>query len=74
MKDEQLDGARKERQAIMAKIRRMLKEGSDLADLEHWVHGRHKRYEAKPGGLGRKKKGSTRRRLWTGAMMAKGPC
>lgn len=54
------DGAAAERQAWMRKVRRLIKNASrlvdklDLMELEEWGKARHQRYQARPGGLGRK--------------------
>ena len=55
-------GARYERKAILAKIRREIRRKyahatvcSLLDDIESWILDRRKRYEAHQGGLGKKK-------------------
>ena len=64
-KPEVSEGARLERQAFRDKIGRTLRrlakvqaevtpEQVELGELLDWVNGRRKRYDAKPGGLGRK--------------------
>lgn len=55
-------GARYERKAMLAKTRREIRVSEMnqthtpeiLLDLEQWILERRKRYELKPGGLGRK--------------------
>lgn len=52
------EGAAAERQAITRHLRRIRKGGAtivDLDDLLMWIRARHLRYQAKPGGLGRRK-------------------
>ena len=53
------DGAAAERQALLRYIRRRRKtarlvDALDLMEIESWIRERHTRYQAKPGGLGRK--------------------
>lgn len=51
------DGANAERRAIRAKVKRMVKQTIDPFDLNlllEWINERDKRYNAKPGGLGKK--------------------
>ena len=55
------EGARAERKAFRDKLRRELKhyseleeEGQILGELLQWVMDRQKRYDPKPGGLGKK--------------------
>lgn len=53
------DGAREERACWLNKVKRMFKERPESAALDvllAWGLTRRKRYEAEPGGLGRKKK------------------
>lgn len=55
------DGAAAERQAILRYIRRRRKaarlvDALDLMEIEQWIRDRHERYQARPGGLGRKPK------------------
>jgi hypothetical protein len=53
------EGARMERKAIRAYLRRMIKEWYTEYDREllniilDWIDKRHKRYDAKKGGLGK---------------------
>lgn len=57
-------GARYERKALLAKVRREIRVSEMnqthtpeiLFNLEQWILERRKRYESKPGRLGRKKK------------------
>lgn len=52
-------GANKERTAILAKIRKMMKAGGDytpteiLMQLESWILSRNERYNKRKGGLGK---------------------
>ena len=53
------DGAAAERRAILRYLRRRRKtarlvDALDLLEIEQWILERHQRYQAKPGGLGRK--------------------
>ncbi len=55
------DGAAAERQAILRYIQRRRKTARlvdelDLMEIEQWIKARHTRYQARPGGLGRKPK------------------
>lgn len=47
------EGANDERTAILAKLRRMIRDGSILPirDLEDWLLKRNERYKKNPGGL-----------------------
>lgn len=51
------DGANAERTAILAKVRRIIKSGTDtcwkrmVCELEGWIEKRVKRYRARKGGL-----------------------
>lgn len=47
------EGANDERTAVLAKIRRMIREGTivPIRDLETWILQRNERYKKNPGGL-----------------------
>jgi hypothetical protein len=63
-KDDKLIGAAMERKAILRRVRSQIKARQngdssphyDLERLEAWILDRDKRYQSRPGGLGRAKK------------------
>lgn len=48
-----LKGAAMERKAILARIRRMIRNDEDGESLVTWILRRHDRYNKRKGGLGR---------------------
>ena len=52
-KSAMLKGAAMERKAILAKVRRLIRQCGGLIELVAWLLTRHERYNKRKGGLGK---------------------
>jgi len=52
-KSAMLKGAAMERKAVLAKVRRLIRQCGGLIELVAWLLSRHERYNKRKGGLGK---------------------